>query len=128
MSDNIIQIKNWLRSPTALRGLDRQIHDLSNKVEDLIDSKEQSLCELEEVLEWAVNNKISLNDLRLQSSFEQFVDTVSLEDDPIQITSFETIVQLVEELEEVIKQNMLSLTKKRLEALHLKWQILQENS
>lgn len=128
MSDNIIQIKNWLRSPTALRGLDRQIHDLSNKVEDLIDSKEQSLCELEEILEWAVNNKISLNDLRLQSSFEQFVDTVSLEDDPIQLTSFETIVQLVEALEEVIRQNTLSLTKKRLEALHLKWQLLQENS
>lgn len=126
LNDNIIQIKNWLRSPVALRGLDRQIQDLSNKLDELVDSKEQSVSDLEDLLQWAINNKVAIHDLRLQSSLEQFVETVSLDDDPLKVTSFDTIVTLVEALDEVIIENTVSLTQKRLEALRLKWQLISE--
>jgi len=126
LSDNIIQIKNWLKSPVALRGLDRQIQDLSHKVDELIDSKEQSVGDLEDIFQWAVDNKIAIHDLRIQSSLEQFADTVCLDDEPVKITSFETIVTLIEALDEVIIENAVSLTQKRLEALRLKWQLISE--
>lgn len=124
MSDNIIQIKNWLRSPKALRGLDRQIQDLSNKVDELIDSKEQSVSDLEDLFEWAITNNVAIHDIRLQSSLEQFVDAVCLDDAPLKVTSFDTIITLIEALDEVISENVTSLTNKRLEALRLKWQIM----
>lgn len=126
MNDNIIQIKNWLRSPVALRGLDRQIQDLSNKLDELIDSKEQSVSDLEDLFQWAINNKVAIHDLRLQSSLEQFVDAVCLDDEALKVTSFDTIVTLVEALDEVIIENTVSLTEKRLEALRLKWQLISE--
>lgn len=126
MSDNIIQIKDWMRSPAALKGLDRQIQDLCEKLEELLDSKEQNLSDLDEVLQWAINNKITMDDARLQSSLDQFVDAVSLDEKLPKITSFETIITLVESLDELIIEKIVSLTDKRLESLRLKWQLLHQ--
>ncbi|WP_032113029.1 hypothetical protein [Candidatus Paracaedibacter symbiosus] len=124
MSDNIIQIKDWMRSPAALKGLDRQILDLSNKLEELLDSKEQNLSDLEGLFQWAIDNQIKLDDPRFQNSLDQFVDAISLDEELPKITSFNTITALVETLDELIFEKVVSLTEKRLEALRLKWQIL----
>lgn len=128
MSDNIIQIKDWMRSPSALKGLDRQIQDLFDKLEELLDSKEDNLNDLDEVLQWAINNKISIEDARLRNSLEQFADATSLDEKLPEITSFETIVSLVEALDELIIEKIVSLTDKRLEALRLKWQLINDST
>lgn len=128
MSDNIIQIKDWMRSPAALKGLDRQIQDLFDKLEELLESKEQNLNDLDEVLQWAVNNKVDINDTRLKNSLDQFVDAVSLEEKLPKVTSFETITTLVEALDELIIEKIVSLTDKRLESLRLKWQLLNKST
>lgn len=127
MGDNIIQIKDWMRSPAALRGLDRQVQDLFDKFEELLDSKEHNLNDLDEVLQWAVNNKIPTDDARLKSSLEQFVDSICLDEKLPKVTSFETIVSLVEALDELIIEKIVSLTDKRLESLRLKWQLLEDS-
>ena len=126
MSDNIIQIKNWMRSPAALRGIDRQIQDLANKLEELMDSKEQSVSDLEDLLQWAIDTKTPMRDSRFQSSLVQFADDVCLDDEPVKIASFNTISTLLEDLDEVIIENIVDLTKKRLEALRLKWQLIND--
>lgn len=128
VSDNIIQIKDWMRSPSALKGLDRQIQDLFDKLEELLDSKEDNLNDLDEVLQWAINNKISIEDARLRNSLEQFADATSLDEKLPEITSFETIVSLVEALDELIIEKIVSLTDKRLEALRLKWQLINDST
>ena len=115
-----------MRSPAALRGIDRQIQDLADKLEELMDSKEQSVSDLEDLLQWAIDTKVPMQDSRIQSSLEQFVDDVCLDDEPIKIASFHTISTLIEDLDEVIIENIVDLTKKRLEALRLKWQLIND--
>lgn len=124
MNNNVIQIKDWIKSPIALKSLDRQIADLSNTIEDLLDSKEENMADLEDLLQWAVNNEITLNDPRLQNSFMQFIDAISLDGKLPRNISFDKIAALVEALDEVIIEKIITLTKKRLEALRLKWQLL----
>ena len=127
MYTNIIQLKDWRSSPTVLKEFNRQIESLRDNLEELLDSKEESLDDLEEVLKWAVHKNFSIEDNTVQNSLKQFVDMISFDENVPKITSFETIINLVEALDEIIIEQIVCLTNKRLESLRLKWHLINDS-
>lgn len=124
LSDNVIQIRNWLRSPMAFKGLDKQINNLTNKFEELLDAKYQTILDLDNLLQWAVDKKIDIKDFRFQEGLRSFSEAISVDEEAPPINTFADISCLIEEIDELILEKIVSLTEKRLESLRLKWNLV----